>query len=72
MLGILLACGAVWLAREIGSTRQRAAGFALALVVPVAGFTALHFEHSPAAAFAHATAAALLIVAAAYTRLRPA
>lgn len=72
MLGILLACGAAWLARRIGPVRYRAAGFALALLVPLAGFTALHFEHSAAAAFAHAIVAALLIVAAAYTRLRPA
>lgn len=72
MLGILLACGAVLLARRIGHARQRSAGFALALLVPLAGFTALHFEHSAAAAFAHAVVAALLIVAAAYTRLRPA
>ena len=70
MLGIILACGAAWLARGIGSVRQRAAAFALALLVPLAGFTTLHFEHSAAAAFAHAIVAALLIVAAAYTRLR--
>jgi len=72
MLGILLACGAAWLARRIGRVRVRAAAFALALLVPLAGFTALHFEHSAAAAFAHAIVAALLVVAAAYTRLRPA
>ena len=72
MLGILLACGAVWFARGIGSARQRAAGFALALLVPLAGFTALHFEHSAAAAFAHAIVAALLVAGAAYTRLHPA
>lgn len=72
MLGIILACGAAWLARRIGHTRQRAAGVTLALLVPLAGFTALHFEHSAAAAFAHAGVAALLVVAAAYTRLRPA
>lgn len=72
MLGILLACGAAWFARGIGRARRRATGFALALLVPLAGFTALHFEHSAAAAFAHAIVAALLIVAAAYTRIRPA
>lgn len=72
MLGILLACGAALIARRIGHARQRAVGFALALLVPLAGFTALHFEHSAAAAFAHAVVAALLVVAAAYTRLRPA
>lgn len=72
MLGIILACGAAWLARRIGRVPYRAAGFALALLVPLAGFTALHFEHSAAAAFAHAGVAALLVIAAAYTRLRPA
>lgn len=72
MLGVVLACGAAWLSRGIGHARQRAAGFALALLVPLAGFTALHFEHSAVAAFAHASVAALLIAAAAYTRFRPA
>jgi hypothetical protein len=72
MLGILLACGAAWLARRIGHVHYRAAAFALALLVPLAGFTALHFEHSAAAAFAHAIVAVLLIAAAAHTRLRPA
>lgn len=72
LLGIILACGAAWLARRIGRQQNRAAGYALSLLVPLAGFTALHFEHSAAAAFAHAIVAALLIVAAAYTRLRPA
>ena len=51
---------------------RKVLGFTLALLVPLAGFTALHFEHSAAAAFVHALAAALLIVAAAHTRLRPA
>lgn len=72
MLGIILACSAAWLARRIGRVPYRAAAFALALLVPLAGFTALQFEHSAAAAFAHAIVAALLVVAAAYTRLRPA
>lgn len=72
MLGIILACGTAWLARRIGRVQYRAASFALALLVPLAGFTALHFEHSATAAFAHAIVAALLVVAAAYTRLRPA
>jgi len=72
ILGILLACGTAWLARGSGSARQRVAGIALALVVPLAGFTALQFDHSALAAFVHAGVAALLVVAAAYTRLRPA
>lgn len=72
MLGIILACSAAWLARRVGRVRHRAVGFALSLLVPLAGFTALHFEQSAVAAFAHAIVAALLIVAAAHTRLRPA
>ena len=72
MLGILLACGVAWFARGIGNARQRAAGFTLALLAPLAGFTVLHFENSAVAAFVHAGVAALLVVAAAYTRLRPA
>ena len=70
MLGIVLASGAGWLALRIGHARRRAAGLALAMLVPVAGFTALQYESSAAAAFAHATATALLIAAAAYFRLR--
>ena len=57
---------------NIGSSTKQFTGFALALLVPLAGFTALHFEHSAVAAFAHASVAALLIAAAAYTRFRPA
>lgn len=72
LLGVLLACGAAWLARRIPRARQRAAGYALAALVPLAGFTALQFEHSALAAFAHAGAAALLVAAAAYVRVRPA
>jgi len=72
MLGVILACGAAWLALRFRRARHRAAGFALALLVPLAGFTVLHFEQSAAAAFAHALVAALLVVAAGYTRLRPA
>lgn len=72
MLGLVLAGSAGWLARRIGEARRRAAGFALALLVPLAGFTVLHVEHA-AAAFAHAVVAALLVIAAAHTRLlRPA
>jgi hypothetical protein len=70
-LGVVLAAGGAWLALHTGNRPRRRAGFALALLVPVAGFTALHFEHSWSAAFAHAAAAAALVAAAAYTRLRP-
>jgi hypothetical protein len=44
--------------------------FALALLAPVAGFTVLHYEHSPLAAFAHAAAAAALLATAAYSLAR--
>jgi hypothetical protein len=70
MLGILLAAGGVRLARGTPHLPRRRMGIALALLVPIAGFTALHYEDSSAAAFAHAAAAALLVAAAAYGRLR--
>jgi heme A synthase len=70
MLGILLAAGGVWLAQHSAHLPRRWAGTALALLVPIAGFTALHYEDSSSAAFAHAAAAAVLIAVAAYTRLR--
>ena len=66
MIGLALAASALWLARRGKPPVARAAGFALALAVPVAGFTALHYEFSPSAAFAHAAAAALLLIAAVY------
>jgi heme A synthase len=47
--------------------RRRPVVLALALAAPLAGFTALHFEYSAAAALVHAAAAALLFVSAAYT-----
>lgn len=72
MLGIVLASAALWLALRSAPPARRAAGFALALLVPVAGFTALHFEHSSAAAFAHAAFASLLVIAAAHARFRTA
>ncbi|MBI1943652.1 MAG: hypothetical protein HYS35_08285 [Betaproteobacteria bacterium] len=72
MLGIVLASAAIWLALRSAPAVRRATGFALALLVPVAGFTALHFERSSAAAFAHAAAAALVVIAASYARFRPA
>ena len=40
--------------------------FALALAAPLAGFTALQYDHSPMAALVHAAAAALLLAATAY------
>ena len=72
MLGIVIASGAAWLALRIEHHRwRRAAAFTLAVLVPAAGFTALQYESSAAAAFVHAAVVALLVVAAAYSRLRP-
>jgi hypothetical protein len=66
LLAMLLAAllGWVGLARVRGAAGK--ALFALALAVPVAGFTTLQYEHSAGAALAHAAAAALLLAVAAY------
>jgi hypothetical protein len=40
--------------------------------VPIAGFTALHYEYAAAAALVHAAAAALLLATAAYAFARAA
>jgi hypothetical protein len=61
LLAVALAAALVWMAR------RRPVVLALALAAPLAGFTALHFEDSAAAALVHAAAAALLFVSAAYT-----
>jgi len=66
----LLAMALAGLLGWIGLARVRGAAgkalFALALVAPVAGFTALHYEYSALAALAHALAAVLLLTAAAF------
>jgi len=46
--------------------------FGLALAVPLAGFTALHYDHAAAAALVHAAAAALLLATIAYAFARAA
>jgi len=46
--------------------------FGLALAVPLAGFTALHYDHAAAAALVHAAAAALLLATVAYAFARAA
>lgn len=57
LLGLGLAALLAWAA-----IRRRSRWLlALALLAPVAGFTALQFDHSPGAAFAHAAAAAALL-----------
>lgn len=70
MLGIVVTALAGWLALRNQSPAPRRALFIGALVVPTAGFTALQLEFSLTAALAHAAAAALLVVVAAYSRLR--
>lgn len=57
---------AVALAALLAWTARGKALFLLALAAPLAGFTALHYDHSAFAALAHAAIAALLVVLAAY------
>jgi hypothetical protein len=72
MLGIALTAFCGWIALRSTRPAQRKALLTAVLVVPVLGFTALQYESSLAAALLHAAAAALLVVGAAYGRLRPA
>ena len=72
ILGVVLASAAGGLALGIKRAPRRSVGVSLAILVPLAGFTTLQYETSAAAAFAHAALVALLVVAAAYFRLRPA
>jgi hypothetical protein len=60
LLAVALTPVLVWLAAG------RRVLVALALAVPIAGFTALHYEYSAAAALVHAAAAALLVASSAY------
>ena len=60
LLAVALTATFVWV------VRARPVLLVLALAAPLAGFTALHFEYSAAAALAHAAAAALLLVSTAY------
>lgn len=60
LLAVVLVPLLVWFARG------KSVLLVLALAAPIAGFTALHFEYSAAAALAHAVAAALLVASAAY------
>lgn len=57
LLAVALTALLIWLARGKPMLRT------LAVAAPLAGFTALHYEYSAAAALAHAVAAALLVVA---------
>lgn len=60
LLAVALTALLVWAART-GSVL-----LVVALAAPLAGFTALHYEYSAAAALVHAAAAALLVAASAY------
>lgn len=60
LLAVALTAALVWVARA------RAVLLVLALAAPLAGFTALHYEYSAAAALVHAAAVALLVAASAY------
>ena len=66
MLGLILAALLSWFVRD------RPLVAALALATPLAGFTALHYEHSALAALAHAAAAAALLAGGAYALARAA
>lgn len=59
LLGIGLAAVLAWWGGREGATGLRI----LAFLVPLAGFTALQYDHSAIAAFAHAAVAALLVAA---------
>lgn len=70
VLAMAVAALLAWfgLARVGGGAGRRL--FALALAAPVAGMTSLQYEHSALAALAHAAAAALLVITAAYASAR--
>jgi hypothetical protein len=71
-LAVMLAGILGWVALARLKGRRGKILFGLALAAPLAGFTALHYEHSAAAALVHAAAAALLLVTAAYAFARAA
>jgi heme A synthase len=64
LLGLGIAALAAWLALARIRGRMGRLLFALALLAPVAGFTALQYEYSAAAALVHAASGAFLVVAA--------
>lgn len=67
---IALAAALSWIAlARIGGALGKGL-FALALAAPLAGFSALHADHSAGAALVHAAAAALLVVSTAYALSR--
>jgi len=70
MLGLGAAALLAWLALARIGGREGRLLFALALAAPLAGFTALQYEYSAAAALVHAASAALLAAGAAFTLSR--
>lgn len=66
VLGIALAAAAAWFSLKLEAPAERLLGLGLALTVPAAGFAAALFELP----LAHAVAAALFVVAAAWHRAR--
>lgn len=70
IFAIALAAALSWIAlARIGGALGKGL-FALALAAPIAGFSALHADHSAGAALVHAAAAALLVVSTAYALSR--
>ena len=72
MLALALAAILGWVALARIQGRLGKVLFGLALAVPLAGFTALHYDHAAAAALVHAAAAALLLATVAYAFARAA
>jgi len=72
LLAVTLAAILGWVALARINGRIGKVLFGLALAVPIAGFTALHYEYAAAAALVHAAAAALLLATAAYAFARAA
>ena len=72
MLALALAALLGWIALARIPGRIGTVLFGLALAVPLAGFTALHYDHAAAAALVHAAAAALLLATIAYAFARAA
>ena len=72
VLALALAAIVGWVALARIPGKSGKVLFGLALAVPLAGFTALHYDHAAAAALVHAAAAALLLATVAYAFARAA
>ncbi len=71
-LAVALAAILGWVALARIKGRIGKVLFGLALAVPIAGFTALHYEYSAAAALVHVATGMLLLATAAYAFARAA